>query len=107
MDQNLVERPGTARKRSELLSNRKPRIWLHTGNARHNPELICEWHWPDAKGAAAFEREVETFKNQLSRGIEALATQIERANAAVVSFAIEKIEARRGAILAERDFPAD
>jgi hypothetical protein len=67
-------------------------------------EIFCEWHWPDVKGAADFEREVANFKNELSRGVEALATEIATANTAVASFAVEKIEARRAAILAERDF---
>jgi hypothetical protein len=67
-------------------------------------EIICEWHWPDVKGASAFERDVTTFKNQLSRGVEALASEVERTNHALLAFAIEKIEARRSAILTEREF---
>jgi hypothetical protein len=67
-------------------------------------EIICEWHWPDVKGTSAFERDVAAFKNQLSRGIEALATEVERTNTALVAFAVEKIGARRSAILAEREF---
>lgn len=67
-------------------------------------DLVCEWEWPDVKGAPDFEREVATFKNELQRGVEALGAEIEKANAALASFALEKIEARRAAILAEREF---
>jgi hypothetical protein len=67
-------------------------------------DIVCEWEWPDVKGAPAFEREVERFKNELGRGVAALTAEIEKTNAALASFAVEKIKARRAAILAERNF---
>jgi hypothetical protein len=77
----------------------------HLPAAVRDTDIVCEWEWPDVKGAPTFEHEVESFKNELRRGIEALATEIEQViNPAIASFAVEKIEARRAAILAERDF---
>jgi hypothetical protein len=67
-------------------------------------DIVCNWEWPDVKGAPAFEREVENFKNELRRGVEALAAEVEVTNAALASFAVEEIEARRTVILAEREF---
>lgn len=88
---------------TDLLDTGIPGVEQLPARVRGN-EIICEWHWPDVKGTSAFERDVTTFKNQLSRGIEALATEVERINTALVAFAIEQIEARRSAILAEREF---
>lgn len=66
--------------------------------------VVCRWDWPEVKGSAAFEREVASFKNELRRGVEELRTVIETANAQIPGFVIETIEARRSAVLAERDF---
>lgn len=67
-------------------------------------DIVCRWDWPEEKGTAAFEREVESFKNELSRGVEGLRVKIEKANRQIPGFVIEAIEARRSEILAERDF---
>jgi hypothetical protein len=66
--------------------------------------IVCEWHWPDVKGSEAFEHEVGTFKSELRRSVEVVAGEVEAANAGLAAFAIEQIEARRSAILAQRDF---
>jgi hypothetical protein len=67
-------------------------------------DIVCRWDWPEEKGTEAFEREVESFKNELSRGVDELRAKIEEANRRMPGFVIEAIEARRSEILAERDF---
>jgi len=66
--------------------------------------IVCEWQWPEVKGSATFEQEIATFKSELQRGVEAVAREVESANAGLATFAIEQIETRRSSILAQRDF---
>jgi hypothetical protein len=67
-------------------------------------KIVCEWSWPDVKGSEAFDAEVTIYKNELRIGTEVLRGAIETANAGVAKFVVEEVEARRSAILAQRDF---
>jgi hypothetical protein len=66
--------------------------------------IRCEWTWPDEKGPEALQQDIEEWRSSLRQGVETIARLVEAANASFEPFAREKIEERRGAILAERSF---
>ena len=66
--------------------------------------VVRTWDWPEVKGAAAFEQEVERFTHTLRTGTEAIATEVARRNEELVAFARGEIETRRADVLKRRDF---
>lgn len=67
-------------------------------------EIVRVWEWPDELGPEAFQREVGEYKALLARSVDVVTAAVQAENGTLVEHAKKSIEARREAILKEREF---
>lgn len=66
--------------------------------------IVCTWTWPEVRGSATFNKEVDEFKAGLETGAKRVAEEVERFNAQLPDRAADALRRRQQEVMGAREF---
>ena len=61
--------------------------------------IVCTWTWPEVRGSATFNKEVDEFKAGLETGAKRVAEEVERFNAQLPDRAADALRRRQQEVM--------